>query len=338
MKMLTCETEVLKLLRENRSALVVNTSGGKDSDAMLTEIWSWVHRHHISSDRIYVITADLERNEWSFTLPHIQRFTQSLTGKQVLVVRRPQGDVLQMWEDRYHRLQEQGRTTTPFWSSASQRYCTSGAKRAQIDKAIIQLFPEDYTVINCIGLRAEESLRRSRAKPLTYKKRSPTAPTRNRHVYNWLPIHGWSLRDVWQTLGWTLEELTLLQEDVRKRVTPGDYQALMSVCQEWGYHWNPAYALGNTRQSCSLCVMASQSDLQNGIRWNPDHFRDISKLERRTGFSFQSNQWLSDLGRDYLTDREIAELREAKRQNISLRKQNKVQNHSNEPIQLSLNL
>lgn len=336
MKALANEQDVLDLLRGNRSAILVNTSGGKDSDATLTEVWAWIHRHNIPPDSLYVISADLKRNEWPFALPHINQFTRDLTGKEPIIVSRPQGDVLQMWEDRYHKLQDEGRTTVAPFSSSSARYCTSGAKRAQIQKAIIKLFPRDYVVINALGIRADESAARRKKKTLTCLTRSPTAPTLNRHVYNWLPIHSWSLADVWHSLGWSLDELRLLQKDVRNRVTPGDYDALATVCAEWGYRWNPAYALGNTRQSCSLCVMASRHDLRNGIQWNPDHFRDIADLERRSGFSFQANQWLSDLGQDYLTDDELAALQQAKKKNLALRQENKRQKHPDAPVQLSL--
>jgi len=336
MPTLVREHEVLNLLRKERSVLLINTSGGKDSDAMLTEVWAWIHRHQIASERTYIITADLNRNEWHFAREHIRTFTQALTGKEPIIVQRPQGDVLQMWEDRYEKLQAEGRTTTPHWSSAAHRYCTAGAKRAQIHKAIVRLFPKDTVVINCIGLRAEESSRRSRANTLKYHQSSPTAPTLNRHVYTWLPIHNYSLRDVWNTLGWTLEELHLLQKDVRERVTPGDYAKLEEVCREWDYRWGKSYALGNTRMSCALCVMANQHDLQNGIAWNPEHFRAISELERRSSFSFQPDQWLSDLGHEFLDPDELEELADAKLRNLELKRLNPGTKNPQLPTQLPL--
>lgn len=337
--MLTHEMEVLKLLDNNNSALLVSLSGGKDSSCMLTEVWAWAHRHHISPDRIHTITADLQRNEWSFALPHIESFAKMLTGKSPIVVTRRQGDVLQQWEDRYNKLQADGRTTVAPWSDSQNRFCTSAAKRGQIYKAIIKHFPRDTVIVQCVGLRSAESSGRKVANPLKYHKKSPTAPTRNRHVYTWLPIHEFSVEDVWNTLGWTIAELELLQADVKRRVTPGDYDMLEQVCNEWGYKWGRAYALGNQRLSCRICPLASHNDLINGIAWNPDHFRDISHLERRSGFSFQSSQWLSDLGLTHLDDREQAELDEAKHRNLGYRqqqKQQKQQKKSNRPQQLTL--
>ena len=85
------------------------------------------------------------------------------------------------------------------------------------------------------------------------------------HVYTWLPIHKFSVEDVWNTLGWTIDELQLLQQDVKQRVTPGDYGALEQVCDEWGYKWGSAYALNNQRLSCRICPLANKNDLINGI-------------------------------------------------------------------------
>jgi 3'-phosphoadenosine 5'-phosphosulfate sulfotransferase (PAPS reductase)/FAD synthetase len=336
MPILEQETEVLRLLKNDRSALLISLSGGKDSAAMLTEVWAWAHTHNIPQDKIYTITAHLGRNEWNFALPHIQEFAQLITGKIPIIVERPQGDVLQQWEDRYKKLQAQGRTTTAPFSDAKNRFCTSAAKRGQINKAIIKLFPRDFSIIQCVGLRASESSHRKKANPLKYHTSSPTAPSLNRHVYTWLPIHQFSLEEVWHSLGWTLDELRLLQADVKRRVRPGDYEGLAKVCAEWGYKWGQAYAIGNTRLSCRVCPLANKNDLLNGIAWNVGHFLDISSLERRSGFSFQANQWLSDLGQRHLTSTEIEELEDAKQRNTIFRQLQKTQKKTSKPEQLPL--
>lgn len=335
MPVLEHEQEVLTLLKNEKSVLLISVSGGKDSDAMLTSVWAWAHRHNISPNRIHIISSDLGRNEWSFSLPHIQSFTKMLTGKDPIIVKREKGDVLQQWEDRYAKLQAEGRTHVVPFSDARNRFCTSAAKRGEINKTIIKLFPRDTTVIQCVGLRSEESSTRKKANPLKYHTKSPTAPTLNRHVYTWLPIHKFSVEDVWNTLGWSIAELELLQADVKQRVTPGDYEALEQVCDEWGYRWGRAYALGNLRLSCRICPLANRNDLLNGIAWNPDHFRDISDLERRSGFSFQPSVWLSDLGKSHLSATERDELDKAKERNKQHRQQQQVAKPQ-KPQQLSL--
>ena len=313
------EGEILDLLKSPRSILLISVSGGKDSDVMLIRLWNWAREHGIDGERIHVISAHLGRNEWSFALPHIQELTYDITGKAPIVVERPQGDVLQQWEDRYATLQAQGRTHVAPFSDAKNRFCTSAAKRAQIHKKIIEMFPRDRLIVQAVGIRAEESPHRRKATTLKYLKKSPSAATLNRHVYTWLPIHSFSLQDVWQTLGWTLERLAEFQADVKQKVRAGDYEMLERVCEAWDYRWGRSYALGNTRLSCSLCPLANNNDLLNGIAWNPDHFRDISALERRSGFSFKPKQWLSDLGQSVLNLDEEQELVLAKEKNTLLR-------------------
>jgi hypothetical protein len=78
--------------------------------------------------------------------------------------------------------------------------------------------------------------------------------------------------------------------------------------------------------------MANKSDLSNGIAWNPDHFREISELERRTGFSFQSSGWISDLGQAYLSDEALEELRQAKLYNLELQRLNKPKHPTQLPL------
>jgi len=92
-----------------------------------------------------------------------------------------------------------------------------------------------------------------------------------------------------------------LRQAVRERVQPGDTATLTAVLEEYAYRFHPAYALNNTRVSCSACVLANRNDLHNGIAWQPDHFRDLVELELTSGFSFQHGQFLADLRPDLLT-------------------------------------
>lgn len=143
-QVLVNERSVLKLLQQNsKSAILINTSGGKDSDAMLKAVYNWAMKYKIPPERIHTVHAHLNRNEWPTTLEHVKKYTRKITGKDPIIVERPQGDVLQMWEDRYQSLQEQGRVTTPFWSSSSQRYCSASTKRSQVSNLITKLFSND---------------------------------------------------------------------------------------------------------------------------------------------------------------------------------------------------
>jgi hypothetical protein len=53
--------------------------------------------------------------------------------------------------------------------------------------------------------------------------------------------------------------------------------------------------MGNVRLSCSLCVLACKSDIENGARHNPTLFRTYLEIELRTGYTFQEDLALADL-------------------------------------------
>ena len=199
-------------------------------------------------------------------MPHIQRYVTELTGQPPVIVSRKKGDLLDRWWQRYHTLQAEGRDVPP-WSSSAARYCSGEMKSAIIASEIRRRFPRDATVISVLGIRSDESVSRSR-KPVFSVEKKATAPTKNRHVYRWLPIHDFTLADVWGTLGWTLERLEVLRRAVRERVQAGDTATLTAVLEEYAYRFHPAYALNNTRVSCSACVLANRS---TNSRWPETH-------------------------------------------------------------------
>lgn len=294
--------QTIRMLLEQGAHLLINVSGGKDSDTMLKLLWEAYVEHNWQGD-FRVVTCDLQRNEWPFSLPHIHRFVSDTTGKQVEVIHREQGDLLDQWWTRYRTLQDEGRSErVPPWSSAAARFCTKAQKESQVNKFIVKHYPRDSVILSCIGIRSDESPARKNKQVVQAYTKSPTAPTKNRHVYRWLPIHEFSLSDVWSTLGWTLERLEALRAEVKATVQPGDVKKLQVVLDRWGYTANPVYALGNDRCSCRMCVLANQNDLLNGILWNPDHYRDLVELELTSGFSFQQGRFLADIRPELLTE------------------------------------
>ena len=75
--------------------------------------------------------------------------------------------------------------------SPQYRQCTSDLKRGPIDKFIRSL--PHKVIVNCMGIRSEESHPRSLLSPLT---RNEALSTRQQTVYNWLPIFDRTLSDV----------------------------------------------------------------------------------------------------------------------------------------------
>lgn len=192
-------------------SIVVNSSAGKDSQAMLDVVVELAD-HDACRDRIVVVHADLGRVEWPGTRQLAERHAAHY-GLRFEVVARDR--------DLLHQIEHE-RARFP---DAARRYCTSDQKTSQVAKLITRLTTElggtrcrPARILNCLGLRADESPARSR------KPRFGPDPATNtkRVVQRWLPIHDWTVEQVW-------DRIRLAGTDV-----------------------HPAYAAGMPRLSCSF--------------------------------------------------------------------------------------
>ena len=235
--------------------LVLNSSGGKDSQTMINLVARLAREQGYSRANIYVVHADLGRAEWPGTRELAQNQAEA-HGFQFIAVQRPQGDLLTHIEQR-------GR-----WPAPRTRYCTSDHKRGQVDKVITRLHRELgphrqlFRVLNCLGMRAEESPARAQRPPLAPNQR---LTTRRREVWEWLPIHHWTEAQVW--------------EDIRASGVP--------------HH--RAYDLGMPRLSCVFCIYAPRPALVLAGRHNPELLEEYVALERRMGHTFRPDLSLASI-------------------------------------------
>lgn len=240
-----------------RGALfVINHSGGKDSQAMYLML-----RDLVPAAQRIIVHADLGEVEWPGAVDHIKATT---AGEPLHVCRSRRG-LLQMITER------------GMFPSPSQRQCTSDLKRGPIERTIRGLVEDrvaDFIgvprgartlnmygrsaamvagcglVVNCMGMRAEESPGRSKLTPF---KRHHGNSKAGREWYDWLPIHGWTTVEVFG------------------RIAAADQAP----------HW--VYAAGMSRFSCCFCIMSNKADLTTAARLNPDLYRRYVELERLTG-------------------------------------------------------
>lgn len=308
---------------EAGAVLAVSLSGGKDSDAMLKYLVN-LHAVHRWSGELFAITADLGRIEWLGTLEHIQALCDELN-VPLVVVKRQKGGMIERWEQRRRSLltlqqvqadtkmnaleQTEKEGSKPFWSSASARYCTKELKTAVIDRYLRKF----KAVVCAVGIRAQESASRAKKPHVqvrndiaaaalkadkgldayqhqdwadTAAMRSLVEGTKGRLALTWNPILNWSVDEVWRQLGTSTAELARRRTLFRK----GE---LLSALQNWPAHW--AYVSGNSRLSCSMCVLASAADIHNGAQHNPRTWLELALMETSSGWSFQQNKWLADL-------------------------------------------
>lgn len=233
---------------------LLNHSGGKDSQAMFAYMTA-----HLPASQIVVVHADLGNVEWAGVQDHIRENI----GRFDLNVVRAGKTLFQAIEARHEKLQAEGRDAAP-WPSSQWRYCTSDLKRGPVAK-----FMRHYVkasghrlVVNCLGLRAEEST--ARAKRPAFKTLTREC-TRSRTVTEWLPIQDWTIGQVWQAL----------DDSGQTR------------------HW--AYDKGMSRLSCCFCILASKADLTIAAQENPDLYRDYVDLEKRTGYTMRAGESLEEI-------------------------------------------
>lgn len=220
----------------DRGALfVINHSGGKDSQAMTIKL-----RKLVPACNLLVIHADLPDADWPGTWDHVQATCEGLEVQQVVAGK----TLLSMAEKR------------GMWPSPKYRQCTSDLKRGPIEKAIrhhIKNHELSGLVVNCMGIRAEESYARAKAAEFKFNKRNSKA---GREWYDWLPIRNWTTAQVFE-------------EIAKANQKP---------------HW--AYEAGMERLSCCFCIMASKNDLTIAAKLNPDMYRKYVELEKKIDFSF----------------------------------------------------
>lgn len=237
-------TEISALI-ERGALVVVNTSGGKDSQAMYL-----VLRQFVPPEQLILVHADLGAVEWAGAVGHILATSRG----ERLITCQASRNLLRMVEDR------------GMFPSPQQRWCTSDLKRGPIERTIRGITRERQAlrnpawglVINCMGMRAEESTGRKKLPVFKFSTRNSKA---GREWYDWHPIHEMTEQEVFATIAAA------------------------------GQEPHPVYKLGMKRFSCAFCIMASEEDLKTAARLATEHpellndphlYRKYVMLERQT--------------------------------------------------------
>lgn len=225
---------------------VSNHSGGKDSQAMLIKLLEV-----IPPRQLVVVHASLGAIEWPGAMELAR--AQAADDWLPFIIARANKTLLEMVERRF-----KSRPEVPSWPSASTRQCTSDLKRGPIQREIRRYAKANgfKTIVNCLGLRAQESPGRAKRKTFGMMGISNSVLT----WYEWLPIHEMKTDQVFATI----------RNDGQKP------------------HY--AYALGNERLSCVFCIMASRGDLRNGATHHPELLEQYAELEARTGYTMHMNR------------------------------------------------
>lgn len=228
-------SEISKLV-QRKALFVINHSGGKDSQAMHSKLIALVPK-----EQLLVIHAVLPEVDWEGTEQHVIDNIGDVEYKSVVAVK-----------TFFEMVSKRGMFPSPKY-----RQCTSDLKRSPIEKCIrhyLKANPQfSGLVVNCMGLRAEESSARKKAETFKLNARNSKA---GREWYDWLPIHDMLIGEVFETI-----------ENAGQKP-----------------HW--AYQAGMSRLSCCFCIMSSKQDLKTAARLNPKLYARYVQVEKDLDFSF----------------------------------------------------
>lgn len=211
--------------------LVINFSGGKDSCAMLAylcEKYPDIKKHVVFADTGWEHKG---AEEWC-------RQIVAMFGLELHVVRSDRKTFLSMVRRRR------------MFPGMQTRQCTSDLKRGPIAKWIRRNV-KDPVVINCLGIRAEESVSRAKQRRLC---RNKTESNSKRTVWNWLPIHDW------------------------KDVKVFSFLAERNIPLHHVYQYLKRY-------SCRVCLFMNDEDVYQVSKNDPEAIDIIDELEREIDFT-----------------------------------------------------
>jgi 3'-phosphoadenosine 5'-phosphosulfate sulfotransferase (PAPS reductase)/FAD synthetase len=250
--------------------VVISTSGGKDSQAMQTAVVELAAEQGYPLSQVVLAHADLGRAEWEGTTELVEQHARH-DGLALHIVSRPQGDLLTQIEQR------------GMFPSSQQRYCTSDHKRGQLAKVVTQAHREwkaagnagTFRVLECHGLRAQESSARAKREAVTPNTR---LSTKTREVTTWLPIHAWAVEQVWATI------------------------------ERSGMPHHRAYDLGMPRLSCAFCIFSPKAGLLLAAKHNPELLAEYVRIERKIGHTFTAKLSLAQVQAEAQAGAQVGEV------------------------------
>ena len=231
----------------NYDIILINSSAGKDSQAMMHHLVEMADMQKVSRDKLVVVHADLGKAEWKGTRELAEK-QAAMYGLDFRAISRDQ--------DLLDQIRHRG-----MWPSSTARYCTSDHKRGQIAKVMTQLVreadqKEPVKILNCLGLRAQESSARAK-KNVLERNKVATGAGKKKIVDQWHPILDWSEAEVW------------------------------AIIKENNLPYHPAYDYGMPRLSCVFCVFAPKAALMIEGKHNPELLDEYCQIEEDIQHDFK---------------------------------------------------
>lgn len=229
--------------------VIINSSGGKDSLCALWEVCNIAIKQDYDLAHIVVSHQDLGEAEWPGTKELVIE-QANLFGLETLISKRR--DQTGYEETLLEYAERRGK-----WPSSKQRWCTSDFKRGPGARVVTARTKgmSSVKVLYVFGFRKDESPARSKKEVLKVNKQ---LTTKKRVVHDWLPIHNWTTKKVWET--------------IKQNKLP--------------YH--PAYDFGMPRLSCCFCIFSPFDALVVAGIHNPELLEKYVQVEKKIGHTFRA--------------------------------------------------
>lgn len=229
--------------------VIINSSGGKDSLCAIFELCRMADEQNYYRTKIVVSHQELGESEWKGTKELVQKQSDLFGLKTYYSKRRNKSG----YEETFLEYAERRGK----WPSNKQRWCTSDFKRGPGGRIVTQLTKElvQCKILYVFGFRKDESPSRSKKDVLKINKK---LTTKKRIVEDYLPIHTWNLKQVWDT--------------IKQNNLP--------------YH--PSYGLGMPRLSCIFCIFSPFDALVIAGKENPELLDKYIEVENKIKHTFQN--------------------------------------------------
>jgi 3'-phosphoadenosine 5'-phosphosulfate sulfotransferase (PAPS reductase)/FAD synthetase len=230
--------------------VIINSSGGKDSLCCIWEVCRQANEQKYPLNKIVVSHQDLGEMEWKGTKELVKK-QANLFGLKTYYTKRRNKNGYE--EDLLEYIERRGK-----FPSSKQRYCTSDFKRGPGARVVTSLTRAIgiCKVLYVFGFRKSESPARAKRLPFQLNK---LLSTKKRTVFDWLPIHEWSTKQVWDV--------------IKKHNLP--------------YH--NAYDIGMPRLSCCFCIFSPFDALVIAGKENPELLDRYVKAEEKIGHTFRKD-------------------------------------------------
>lgn len=233
----------------NYKLIIINSSAGKDSLVAIHEVCRLAEEQGYPKEQIIVSHQDLGEMEWEGTIELVKEQADFFGLRLITSKRR---DFKGYEETLLEYVLRRGK-----WPARNQRYCTSDFKTGPGGRVVIAVTKEfgKCSILYVFGFRKEESPARASKKIFSINKKWTT---QKRRVYDWLPIHTMTSREVWKI--------------IKDNKLP--------------YHF--AYDLGMPRLSCVFCIFSPFDALVLAGKANPELLDRYIEVEKKIGHTFRN--------------------------------------------------